>query len=65
MQFSNKSYEENITEYENILKEKMEFIDLMQQFYSWIELSKIVGSDSQQLQFQMQWLIFMKTMEKI
>ena len=48
MQFSNKSYEENITEYENILKEKMEFIDLMQQFYSWIELSKIVGSDSQQ-----------------
>lgn len=25
----------------------MEFIDLMQQFYSWIELSKIVGSDSQ------------------
>lgn len=47
MQFSNKSYEENITEYENILKEKMEFIDLMQQFYSWIELSKIVGSDSQ------------------
>lgn len=47
MQFSNKSYEKNITEYENILKEKMEFIDLMQQFYSWIELSKIVGSDSQ------------------
>ena len=47
MQFSNKSYEENITEYENVLKEKMEFIDLMQQFYSWIELSKIVGSDSQ------------------
>lgn len=25
----------------------MEFIDLMQRFYSWIELSKIVGSDSQ------------------
>ena len=36
LQFSDKSYEE-----------KMEFIDLMQQFYSWIELSKIVGSDSQ------------------
>lgn len=34
-------------EYENVLEEKMEFIDLMQQFYSWIELSKIVGSDSQ------------------
>lgn len=47
LQFSDKSYEEKITEYENVLEEKMEFIDLMQQFYSWIELSKIVGSDSQ------------------
>ena len=47
LQFSDKSYEEKMTEYENILEEKMEFIDLMQQFYSWIELSKIVGSDSQ------------------
>lgn len=47
LQFSDKSYEEKITEYENVLEEKMEFIDLMQRFYSWIELSKIVGSDSQ------------------
>lgn len=47
LQFSDKSYEEKIMEYENVLEEKMEFIDLMQQFYSWIELSKIVGSDSQ------------------
>ena len=47
LQFSDKSYEEKIIEYENVLEEKMEFIDLMQQFYSWIELSKIVGSDSQ------------------
>lgn len=47
LQFSDKSYEEKITEYENALEEKMEFIDLMQRFYSWIELSKIVGSDSQ------------------
>lgn len=38
MQFSNKSYEENITEYENILKEKMEFIDLMHNFIvGWIK----------------------------
>ena len=47
LQFSDKSYEEKIMEYENVLEEKMEFIDLMQRFYSWIELSKIVGSDSQ------------------
>lgn len=47
LQFSDKSYEEKITEYENVLEEKMEFIDLMQRFYSWIGLSKIVGSDSQ------------------
>ena len=47
LQFSDKSYEEKITEYENVLEEKMEFIDLIQRFYSWIELSKIVGSDSQ------------------
>ena len=47
LQFSDKYYEEKITEYENVLEEKMEFIDLMQRFYSWIELSKIVGSDSQ------------------
>lgn len=47
LQVSDKSYEEKITEYENVLEEKMEFIDLMQRFYSWIELSKIVGSDSQ------------------
>lgn len=47
LQFSDKSYEEKIMEYENVLEEKMEFIDLMQQFYSWIELSKIVGFDSQ------------------
>lgn len=47
LQFSDKSYEEKIMEYENVLEEKMEFIDLMQQFYSWIGLSKIVGSDSQ------------------
>lgn len=47
LQFSDKSYEEKIMEYENVLEEKMEFIDLMQQFYSWIELSKIVCSDSQ------------------
>lgn len=47
LQFSDKSYEEKITEYENVLEGKMEFIDLMQRFYSWIELSKIVGSDSQ------------------
>lgn len=47
LQFSDKSYEEKTMEYENVLEEKMEFIDLMQRFYSWIELSKIVGSDSQ------------------
>lgn len=47
LQFSDKSCEEKIMEYENVLEEKMEFIDLMQRFYSWIELSKIVGSDSQ------------------
>lgn len=47
LQFSDKSYEEKIMEYGNVLEEKMEFIDLMQRFYSWIELSKIVGSDSQ------------------
>lgn len=47
LQFSDKSYEKKIMEYENVLEEKMEFIDLMQRFYSWIELSKIVGSDSQ------------------
>lgn len=47
LQFSDKSYEEKIMEYENVLEEKMEFIDLMQRFYSRIELSKIVGSDSQ------------------
>ena len=35
LQFSDKSYEEKITEYENVLEEKMEFIDLMQRFYSW------------------------------
>ena len=32
LQFSDKSYEEKIMEYENVLEEKMEFIDLMQQF---------------------------------
>ena len=46
LQFSDKSYEEKIGEYENILEEKIEFVNLMQQFYSWIELSRIVGSNS-------------------
>lgn len=45
LNFSDKEYEKNIEELENILNDKIEFIDEMQKFFSWLELKEMLGSD--------------------
>lgn len=45
LSFSKPTYEEDFAKHEDALDERVEYIDSMHKFYSWIELSKIVGNN--------------------